>query len=203
MRRLAQGLQCSVLLPGDNCTCCRTITLSPVLSALGSAGPDFARATACLQPRKWRINTLVAHADAMLFCVQAAEKLSLQSPIGGQAYFITNDDPKLFWGFIGDLLEGLGYGRPCIHLPLLLVLIIAVILDWIIMPLVRPFTAWSSDLSVTRVNLSSCNRQLQCGKAKRDFGYQPKVSVPEAIKRTVAHFERLQAPSNGRSKRTQ
>lgn len=135
--------------------------------------------------------------------IQAAEKLSLQSPIGGQAYFITNDDPQLFWGFIGDLLEGLGYRRPYIHLPLLLVLIIAFILDWIIMPLVRPFTAWSSDLSVTRVNLSACNRQLQCGKAKRDFGYQPKVSVPEAIKRTVTHFERLQAPSNGRSKRTQ
>lgn len=28
--------------------------------------------------------------------------------IGGQVYFITNDDARPFWGFLGDILQGLG-----------------------------------------------------------------------------------------------
>jgi sterol-4alpha-carboxylate 3-dehydrogenase (decarboxylating) len=44
--------------------------------------------------------------------IQAAEALSEDSPLAGRAYFITNDDPRPFWGFMGDVCQGLGYQRP-------------------------------------------------------------------------------------------
>ncbi len=47
--------------------------------------------------------------------IQAAEALSLTSPLAGQAYFVTNNEDRTFWGFMGDLCEGLGYGRPRIR----------------------------------------------------------------------------------------
>lgn len=50
--------------------------------------------------------------------IQAADALldgGAQSTLAGKAYFVTNDDPRPFWGFMGDLCEGLGYGRPRIR----------------------------------------------------------------------------------------
>lgn len=35
---------------------------------------------------------------------------------------------------------------------------------------------------------------MQVGKAERDFGYKPKVSIDEGLERTLAHFEDLRAP---------
>ena len=36
---------------------------------------------------------------------QAAEKLVLGSPVAGRPYFITNDEPRPFWEFLGDICE--------------------------------------------------------------------------------------------------
>lgn len=50
--------------------------------------------------------------------IQAAEALGeggTASPLAGRAYFVTNCDPRPFWGFLGDVCEGLGYGRPRIR----------------------------------------------------------------------------------------
>lgn len=43
--------------------------------------------------------------------VLAAEKLS-KAVGGGQAYFVTNDEPRPFWTMMGDILEGLGCVPP-------------------------------------------------------------------------------------------
>ena len=67
---------------------------------------------------------------------QAAGALSLSSPLAGKAYFTTDSQPRVFWDFLGDILEPLGYGRPRIPLPGLLIFILAWILQYIIIPLV-------------------------------------------------------------------
>jgi hypothetical protein len=43
--------------------------------------------------------------------LQAAEALYVGSPVAGQAFFVTNQEPVPFWAFTGDILEGLGYRR--------------------------------------------------------------------------------------------
>jgi sterol-4alpha-carboxylate 3-dehydrogenase (decarboxylating) len=81
---------------------------------------------------------------------QAADKLSPGSPLAGEAFFITNQQPVPFWGFTGDLLEGLGYGRPRIKLPFGLILFFAMLFEYVIRPLLKPIKELSTDFTVFR-----------------------------------------------------
>eukprot|EP00210_Caulerpa_lentillifera_P002382 g2285.t1 len=121
----------------------------------------------------------------------AAEKLSLDSPVAGQAYFITNQEPIRFWEFTGDLLEGLGYERPYIKLPFLLMFIVFWIFQFILMPIIGCFKKLSSDLTVNRIRLVSKHRHFNTSKAKNDLGYTAKVSMEEAKERTLKAFSHL------------
>ncbi|GMH43010.1 hypothetical protein BSKO_10932 [Bryopsis sp. KO-2023] len=132
--------------------------------------------------------------------IDAAEKLTLESPLAGKPYFITNQDPQKFWGFMGDILEGLDYERPHIKLPYLLIFIVVFIFEYIIVPLLAPFKDLKSDLTVNRIKLSKCNRVFQCDRAKKDFGYIPKVPMDEALKRLLGSFEHLRNPEPKKEK---
>ena len=126
--------------------------------------------------------------------MQAAEALSLGSQVAGQAYFITNDDPQPFWGFADSILKGLDFPpklRPHIRLPYILVYLIALLMEYVIIPLVKPFKSLTVEFTPTAVTLSSCSRQLSCQKAKTQFGYDPQVSIQEAQKRTWKAFSHL------------
>lgn len=139
--------------------------------------------------------------------VAAADLLLLQgkdAKAAGKAYFITNDDPRPFWGFMGDICEGLGYERPRIHLPVALVMFLALIMQYIIIPLVRPFKQLETDLTPFRITVASVNRTFDCSRAKQDFGYLSSngISVEEGLKQTLKHFEHLKASnSEGRLKK--
>jgi sterol-4alpha-carboxylate 3-dehydrogenase (decarboxylating) len=123
--------------------------------------------------------------------LQAADKLSPGSNLAGEAFFITNQHPVPFWGFTGDLLEGLGYGRPHIKLPFALILFVAMLFEYVIRPLLRPIKELSTDFTVFRVRIVTRQRAFSCDKARKMLGYVPAVSLEDAIKRTVKHFEHL------------
>jgi len=125
--------------------------------------------------------------------ILAAERLAPGSSIAGEAFFITNQQPVPFWSFTGDLLEGLGYPRPSIHLPLLLILAIAMLFEYVIRPLLKPIKELSTDFTVFRVKIVTRQRAFSCKKAKELLGYVPAVSIQEAVKRTVTHFGHLRA----------
>jgi len=119
--------------------------------------------------------------------------LTPSSPVAGSVYFITNDDARPFWGFLGDLVAPLGYPRPRVHLPLGLVLTLAAVVEFFL-ALLAPFgVRVETDFTRTRMILASCERRVSCGAARRDFGYVPEVGIDEAVRRTVAHYERLRA----------
>lgn len=52
----------------------------------------------------------LAHLQAHIEAAEALE--GPDCPLGGRAYFVTNDEPRTFWGFMGDVCEGMGYPRP-------------------------------------------------------------------------------------------
>ena len=107
----------------------------------------------------------------------------------GKAYFITNDDPRPFWGMMGDICEGLGYGRPSKRLPLLPLMIIAHIVQLLVVPLLALFgKKFEMDFTPFRLAVSTTNRTFSCERAKRDFGYDPEVRVEEALERTFKYF---------------
>ncbi|GAB4817775.1 hypothetical protein N2152v2_004821 [Parachlorella kessleri] len=125
--------------------------------------------------------------------IQAAEALSLTSPLAGQAYFVTNNEDRTFWGFMGDLCEGLGYGRPRIRLPFWLVYLIALVMQYVITPLLRPFKEIQTDFTPSRMLVATSHRKFSVAKAQRDFGYEPRVSLQEGLERTLEHFQHLRA----------
>ena len=118
----------------------------------------------------------------------------MDSQAAGQAYFITNNDPRPMWEFLGDLLEPLGYGRPRIRLPWLPLFLLALFMEWVVQPLLRPLvTLPQSEFTSFRIRVVSASRVLNCSKAKRELGYEPRVSIRDGVARTVAHFQPLSA----------
>jgi sterol-4alpha-carboxylate 3-dehydrogenase (decarboxylating) len=125
--------------------------------------------------------------------IQAAEKLVLGSPVAGRPYFITNDEPRPFWEFLGDICEGLDYGRPRIKLPFGLIFFLACIFEYLVLPLFRlvgrPLAA--SEFTRNRIRIAASNRRFNISRAKNDLGYSPDVSMDEALQRTLKSFEHL------------
>jgi hypothetical protein len=101
----------------------------------------------------WRYK-LRPHASSH-FCpwLQAAAALfddNRASGVAGRPFFVTNHEPRRFWGMLGDVCEGLGYSRPRIHLPFLLIMAIAMLFEYVIRPLLKPFKELNTDFTVNR-----------------------------------------------------
>ncbi|XP_010479135.1 PREDICTED: 3beta-hydroxysteroid-dehydrogenase/decarboxylase-like isoform X2 [Camelina sativa] len=110
----------------------------------------------------------------------------------GQAYFITNMEPIKFWEFMSQLLEGLGYERPSIKIPAIIMMPIAHLVE-LVYKLLGPYGMKVPVLTPSRVRLLSCNRTFDSSKAKDRLGYAPVVPLQEGIKRTVDSFSHLAA----------
>jgi sterol-4alpha-carboxylate 3-dehydrogenase (decarboxylating) len=127
----------------------------------------------------------------------AADALSADSPVNGSAYFITNQDPRPFWTMCGDLLEGIDWPRPSIHLPFMLIMTIAFIFEYIIKPLVGIFKPISSDFTVNRIWIATTHRTFNGARALYDLGYVPKVTMKEALAKTHVAFSHLRKTGTG------
>eukprot|EP01024_Parvocaulis_polyphysoides_P039991 TRINITY_DN36292_c0_g1_i1.p1 TRINITY_DN36292_c0_g1~~TRINITY_DN36292_c0_g1_i1.p1 ORF type:complete len:319 (-),score=49.54 TRINITY_DN36292_c0_g1_i1:789-1745(-) len=126
--------------------------------------------------------------------IQAAEALSISSKLAGKAYFVTNQEPRRFWEVFGDILEGLGYERPYIVMPVWLLYFIAMILEIVIIPLLALLGIKKEfDLTTFRILTVSSVRVFNNDAAINDFGYEPKVDMSEALRRTIRSFQHLSA----------
>lgn len=139
-------------------------------------------------------------AYAHLLAAEALDDPVRAAKVAGKAYFITNQDPREFWGMMGDVCEGLGYKRPYMHLPVLLILFVAALFEYVIRPLLRPIKDLNSDFTVNRILLATRQRTFSCAAAARDLAYKPKVPMSEALKRTLVHFEGLKNTEADKSK---
>ena len=93
---------------------------------------------------------------------------------------------------MGDICAGLGYERPHIHLPFMLVMFIACFVQYVVIPIMAVFgKRIQTDFTPFRMTLAAVNRTFDCTAARKDFGYVPQVSVKEGLQRTLAHFECL------------
>jgi len=119
--------------------------------------------------------------------VLAASALKPRSPVGGQAYFVTNGEPTLFWDFIGRILEASGCARPTKAVSFT----VAYLLAWL-MEVVYTFVGWSGlwkpVLSRKMVVTTCCHHWFDHSKATRDFNYLPIVTLAEGIKRTADYM---------------
>lgn len=130
-------------------------------------------------PSKLSDFTYVENAsDALLLAAEALAKPGAAA--AGQAYFVTNGEPRSYWGFINQILEGLGY--PTLHRR--------------IPDAVARGAAWVNEKTFARVTGSSftpfavsylcTHHYFSHARATKDLGYEPRVSLDEGIARTIA-----------------
>lgn len=130
-------------------------------------------------------------ADAHVLAAEALLDPARRARVSGRAFFVTNDDPRPFWAFMGDVVEGLGYPRPARHIPALPVYLVALLIHYVIAPLLKPFFELKSDFTPFRVLLSTTDRVFSCEAAKKELGYAPKVPLDQAIQRALAFYPQL------------
>nr|XP_017246119.1 PREDICTED: 3beta-hydroxysteroid-dehydrogenase/decarboxylase-like [Daucus carota subsp. sativus] len=133
----------------------------------------------------------VAHAH-----ICAERSLASDGPVAvkaaGQAYFITNMEPIKIWEIMSLILDGLGYERPKIKVPVSIIMPIAHLVE-AIYTMLAPYGMKVPQLTPSRVRLLSCNRTFDCSKANDLLGYSPVVPLKEGLRRTIDSYSHLRA----------
>jgi nucleoside-diphosphate-sugar epimerase len=127
--------------------------------------------------------------NAAMAHVQAFEHLNPSSRVCGEAYFIGQERPVKLWDFINQIL---GYVK---IEPVMKAIDVttAYRLGWFFEKVFKAAGIQKPEPPMTRfvaLNLGK-SHYFSHEKAKRDFGYFPRVSIEEGLKRTFAHREHL------------
>jgi nucleoside-diphosphate-sugar epimerase len=120
----------------------------------------------------------------------ADERLRPGSPIGGQAYFITNGEPRPFWEFVGRILEPMGLPRPRLRIPYGIAYAAAAVRETVDTVLRGGTLHAEEGLSRFSIRYLCTDHYFSHAKATRDLGYVPATRLDEAIAATVASLAR-------------
>ncbi len=112
--------------------------------------------------------------------LQAADALSLTSPVAGQAYFINEPEPVNLWDWINTLLARAGLPPVTKGISAGTASAIGGTLE-----VLHRVCGISSEPRMTRFLASQLSRShwYRVDKARRDFGFAPLVSVEEGLRR--------------------
>jgi sterol-4alpha-carboxylate 3-dehydrogenase (decarboxylating) len=126
--------------------------------------------------------------DALLLADEALARDGLNSVVAGQAYFITNGEPMPFWDFVRQVGARLGFPPIKYRAPKFLVYGIAAIREGL--DTLKGGTLNSEDgLTRFAIRYMCTHHYFSIEKARRDLGYQPRVSITEGIEKTCRHLE--------------
>ena len=106
--------------------------------------------------------------------------------VDGEAFFITNDEPILFWDYaraIWTLAGWKGSARDAWIIPKKVGIVLAYVIEWV----VWIFTLGMKEprLKPKIVRYSTMTRTYSVDKAKKRLGYKPLVSLRDGLKRGV------------------
>ncbi|MCZ6782381.1 MAG: NAD-dependent epimerase/dehydratase family protein [Proteobacteria bacterium] len=121
--------------------------------------------------------------------IEAARHLLPESPLGGQAYFITDGVPINYFDLFRPIIEGLGFRHPRLRLPAGLMEGVAMAWEFLHRRIGFP-RPMLLPLEVRKITLSHYNR---IDKARRDFGWVPVVGMDEAQARCLEYCRTLLA----------
>lgn len=127
--------------------------------------------------------------NAALAHVQAFENLTPGSRVCGEAYFVGQERPVRLWDFINQIL-GFVEVAPVMKS---IDVSTAYKIGWVMEKVFKFAGIWKPEPPMTRfvaLNLGK-SHYFSHEKAKRDFGYSPRVSIEEGLKRTFAYREMI------------
>lgn len=123
--------------------------------------------------------------DALLL---ADERLTPGSAVAGQAYFVTNGEPMPFFGFVRKVLAELDLPKIVGAVPYPLAYAAAAVKEGL--DTLRGGTLNAEDgMSRFAVRYMVRHHYFDIGKARRDLGYVPRVSLDEGIRLTCQHLK--------------
>ncbi len=103
--------------------------------------------------------------------------------VGGQAYFVSDDEPTNPVGWYRPIVEGLGYSWPKLHIPRSLAYGIAYLGE------VAHYFGGPFPMLTRRSVLSICNdASFRVDKARTELGYEPRTSAAEGIPELMHEF---------------
>lgn len=165
-----------------------------LMAQFGMAGMMFG-----LEARTdWTHRKNLAHASILA----DAALISRPEVVGGQAYFITDDDRHHVQEFMLRMMRPLGFGSVRLRLPGFGMVLSAAMFEaftWVTRPVLdrRPFLAFADVRKVVQDN------HFSIAKARRELEYQPLVSTADGVAECVAHFRQqgydghVEAPTLG------
>lgn len=119
--------------------------------------------------------------DALL---AAEERLSLDSPVAGQAYFITNGEPMPFFDFVNWVLRELGMPTIRFAIPYPLAYAAAAAAEGLD-TLKGGTLNTENGLSRFAVRYMCTHHYFSIDKARRELGYVPRVSLADGVRYAV------------------
>lgn len=112
--------------------------------------------------------------------LQAADALSLNSPVAGEAYFINEPDPVNLWDWVNELLVAADLPPLKRSVSAKTAYAVGRLLEVVYRLLRLPGEPQMTRFVAAQLSGSHC---YSIDKARRDFGYEPPVSTSEGMRR--------------------
>ena len=119
--------------------------------------------------------------------VLAGEKLTAGAACAGKAYFVSNGEPVELWAFVDRILAAAGLPPVSRTVSVWKAKLAGRVLEWVYRALRLP-----GEPPMTRFVASqmSTSHWYDISAARRDLGYEPRVSVEEGLRRLAESFGR-------------
>ncbi|GAB7328974.1 hypothetical protein MBLNU13_g00838t3 [Cladosporium sp. NU13] len=146
-------------------------------------------------------NTNVAHAHCLAAMRLREHRTTPQPPepdmrVDGEVFIVTNDEPRYFWSFMRSVWQIAGdTTRPeeVFAIPRFVAMIMAAVIEWVFWG----FRLGDPPLTRTVVRLACMTRWFCIDKAKKRLGYEPLVSLDDALALGVEDYIRRREESRG------
>lgn len=119
--------------------------------------------------------------------ILAADKLAVGSPVAGKAYFVSNGEPVVMWDFLNRMITDAGLPPVTRAVPVWFARTAGTLFEW-----AYRLLRLSGEPPMTRfvADQLSTSHWYDISAAKRDFGYEPAVSVDEGLRRLTGSLTR-------------
>ncbi|MBW2417481.1 MAG: NAD-dependent epimerase/dehydratase family protein [Deltaproteobacteria bacterium] len=125
------------------------------------------------------------HVDNLVHAhLLAAQALVIDSPVCGNAYFVSDGEPAHMFDFARPFFEGLGYRIPRANLPVAPLRFMMKIWEWLHFKLGIPEPLFSPH----ELNKLAISHVVYSDAARRDFGYRPVRSVADGMAECVEYY---------------